>query len=583
VQAKWSNILIGPKSFAVPLGIGFLLNAPNHANAMNILDIQPFVSTEVFETPASSESLIKLFKLHNLNPNINIWHLLEVQPKRGKTRFYHLEVANPSKTTLKIDPAFSDGLAVTRGAKTDRCSLFQGELERAQQNPKKVRPYSAICGRDIYLRHPGDGQESTKEAVADFLRKHIWGGEEITTIVKDTFFKDKFIIVASANAQTNDKKKDIPKLKDAAINQPMHALIDAAYEGRKIKPEHLGIQLKVEGGAPLSVGQWYEAKQSKGIYFSIIEPKNVASDIMNSHKKRVKKLDHVERDAAAYLMAYDLDSYEVGYALGTKHPSLEWSRRARPEIRDSNIPGPDGIGTSAPLIATGSVNPAEIPRVVSTMTSGFKRTHAAFKWGELSKANRGSHYGFIQNGTAYSRLNPKLATVIIDADNRLSMKTWTKKDDEQLSSIKHARQNGVPIIEFDQETNQGIPAPFVGSWHLGNWSGSVDSKQRALRAGACIQQNGKKRFLIYGYFSSATPNAMARVFQSFQCQYALHLDMNALEHTYLALYRNSPKGLDVEHLIKGMDVLDKKSKKGIIPRFTGMPDNRDFFYILKKQ
>jgi hypothetical protein len=59
--------------------------------------------------------------------------------------------------------------------------------------------------------------------------------------------------------------------------------------------------------------------------------------------------------------------------------------------------------------------------------------------------------------------------------------------------------------------------------------------------------------------------------------------MNALEHTYLALYRNSPKGLDVEHLIKGMDVLDKKSKKGIIPRFTGMPDNRDFFYILKKQ
>ena len=50
---------------------------------------------------------------------------------------------------------------------------------------------------------------------------------------------------------------------------------------------------------------------------------------------------------------------------------------------------------------------------------------------------------------------------------------------------------------------------------------------------------------------------MARVFQAYRCDYAMLLDMNALEHTYLALYRRSGSQLFVEHLIKGMSELDK--------------------------
>ena len=30
---------------------------------------------------------------------------------------------------------------------------------------------------------------------------------------------------------------------------------------------------------------------------------------------------------------------------------------------------------------------------------------------------------------------------------------------------------------------------------------------------------------------------MARIFQAYRCDYAMLLDMNALEHTYLAMYR----------------------------------------------
>ena len=75
---------------------------------------------------------------------------------------------------------------------------------------------------------------------------------------------------------------------------------------------------------------------------------------------------------------------------------------------------------------------------------------------------------------------------------------------------------------------------------------------------------------------------MARVFQSYGCGYAFLLDMNALEHTYFALYHDQSKSFAVERLINGMDVLDTVSGGQVIPRFVAKPDNRDFFYLLKK-
>jgi hypothetical protein len=75
---------------------------------------------------------------------------------------------------------------------------------------------------------------------------------------------------------------------------------------------------------------------------------------------------------------------------------------------------------------------------------------------------------------------------------------------------------------------------------------------------------------------------MARVFQSYQCSYAFHLDMNALEHTYLALYEPQQKVFKIEHLITGMNVLDRKTKDQTVPRFVGTADNRDFFYVMQK-
>jgi hypothetical protein len=61
------------------------------------------------------------------------------------------------------------------------------------------------------------------------------------------------------------------------------------------------------------------------------------------------------------------------------------------------------------------------------------------------------------------------------------------------------------------------------------------------------------------------------------------LDMNALEHTYLAVYTLRGSQLAVEHLVRGMEVLDKGSGDRLLPRFLGYADNRDFFYILRRE
>ena len=70
---------------------------------------------------------------------------------------------------------------------------------------------------------------------------------------------------------------------------------------------------------------------------------------------------------------------------------------------------------------------------------------------------------------------------------------------------------------------------------------------------------------------------MARVFQAYQCNYAMLTDMNALEHTYLAVYRRSGSEMSVEHLLTGMSVLDKSESGQVIPRFLGFPDNGTSF------
>jgi hypothetical protein len=347
-------------------------------------------------------------------------------------------------------------------------------------------------------------------------------------------------------------------------------------------PAHLKIAFDGRSAEHMAVGRWYPAEGSPGVFVTTLRPDLVAPEVVENQKARVAALDAVESAALVYLVAFDLHQFDLGFRLGTDHPRVGWSNMVLPAVRDDALKGPDGIETIEPLVRTGMLSPLEKGRVVATFTGGFKRQHGAFRMSDLATTGHGSHYGFVENGVVLSKLRPGLATLVVFDDGRVDLRTWADADEASLSRVRHARQNGVPILEPDLASQRIVAGSRVRNWGPGNWSGSADRKLRTLRAGLCLQEEQGKEFLVYGYFSSATPSAMARVFEASGCRYAMLLDMNALEHTYLAVYRRDGARLLTQHLIEGMEAVDGSKDGQPLPRFVSVADNRDFFFLLRR-
>ncbi|HVY92615.1 MAG TPA: hypothetical protein VHA14_07700 [Bryobacteraceae bacterium] len=507
--------------------------------------------------------------LVNLNPAINAWYLLKLSWKSGGPEVsYHLENANSRSTRILLDEKNASGLVVTEGGSRHLCDLFGGTLLDQARTSQRV--YYPLCDGRIYLRNATAGHRTTLETATDFLREHIWGGEKIIAL--------GHVLMGETHRETGTLQGETRVAPSAdSANLPLPAVIDPKYAARPLASQNLGIGVEGAPQTGMIAGAWYPAAGNPGVYVSILQPNLIDPSILAGYKNRVSNLDGVETASLAYLVAFDLDRFDLGYALGTEHPTVGWSGRTLDQMRNRALPGPDGIGSIKPLVATGLLNPGEAARAVSTFTAGFKREHGAFRYGELALRNHGSHYGFIEEGVVFSKLQPGLATIFIQTDGSLAMRTWTEADNALLRNIRHARQNGVPLIE------SGMPGRLVNQWGAGNWSGSEDRKLRTMRSGAAFETNGRKRFLIYAVFSDATPSAMARVFQAYRCDYAMLLDMNALEHTYMAVYRRSGSQLFVDHLLNGMSVLEKSASGEVIPRFLGYADNRDFFYVMRRE
>ncbi|HVL57016.1 MAG TPA: hypothetical protein VM491_10950, partial [Burkholderiaceae bacterium] len=325
-------------------------------------------------------------------------------------------------------------------------------------------------------------------------------------------------------------------------------------------------------------GRWHAVRDADGIFVSAVRPGAIADAAASGGWRP----DAVEADALAYFVAFDLARFEIGFALGTEHPRLGWSPRVVDSMRSPGSAGPDGIDSAAPLVRVGMLSPALSARVAATFTGGFKREHGAFRHGALATRNDGSHYGFIENGVVFSRLVAGLSTFYVLGDGTVDIRTWRDDDAPLQPRILHARQNGVPLLEWENSRGRAVPGALVGQWGAGNWSGSADERFRSLRAGACIIDTGSTRYLVYGYFSAAVPATMARVFQAYDCRAAMHLDMNALEHTYLAVYVRDGDQITISHLVRGMSEVDRKAAGGTVPRFVGFPDDRDFFYVLRR-
>jgi len=356
----------------------------------------------------------------------------------------------------------------------------------------------------------------------------------------------------------------------------------AKLASHPVMQAYFGWDLEGTSNGRMEAGSWYAIKDAPGIYASAMQPGMIHPDILN-RRGETNYLDSVERRADVYLVAFDLAEFDIGYEVGTDHPRLGWSSRPRGAGRNWNIPGPDGIDRSDPLVRTGMLSPSLTERVAATFTGGFKRDHGAFKFSNYATFNHGHHYGFMTKGVILSKLQPNLSTLFLMEDGSIHMRTWTEADRKLLPKLRFARQNGVPLIAPDPETGEGVPGRFVRSWGGGNWSGSANADLRTLRAGACMKDVSGRQFLIYAYFSTATPSAMARTFQAYGCRYAMLLDMNSQEHTYMALYTQTNGGLRARHLVSRMSAVDGRRRDGTpIPRFIGYSDNRDFFYLLRK-
>lgn len=514
--------------------------------------------------------------LVNLNPTINTWYLLKVAWQGGSESSYHLENSEPRSRKLTLDSKYPLGIEILEGKTQYQCNLFgNGSLEQAR-NSQLI--YAPLCDNRLFLRNPDKGRRTSLEAAAEVFRNRVWGGEKVITVFHHVL-ADTHRETAEMRSQGNRGAAAVDGDMQGA---PLPAAIDAKYADRLLTPSGLGIALEVSEHAGLRPGAWYPASGNPGIYVSLIAPELIDKTILEDHKTTVNALDRVEASALCYLVAFDLDRFDLAFALGTENPAVDWSEHIQRGAKDPKLPGPDGIGTIAPLVSTGLISPENAQRTVATFIGGFKRYHGAFKYGELALKNYGSHYGFLENGVLFSKLQPGLATLFVLDDGSIQMKTWQKQDDQLLAKIKYARQNGVPLVEFDDRSQSTVPGQLVNKWGPGNWSGSEDVKLRTMRSGVAIQRSGKKRFLIYAVFSDATPSAMARVFQAYRFQYGMPLDMNALEHTYCALYRRAGSQLVVDHLINGMSQADKSDSGGLIPRFLGDPDNRDFFYLMRR-
>ena len=526
-----------------------------------IIELQPFRSEET-ATLASGETI----SLVSLNPNINATFLLRL----GRES-YHIENPDPDGQRLVLSEA---GLRISASGGETLCTPWSeepGELAGARQSGL---PFAPLCGARLYLRNAVPGSRSSLEKVTDFLRDHVWKGEDVVRVVRETLYKDR-------HAETSDLVEGGPGA--CVENGTCPARIELKYAESAIAPIGFGIALGDPDQKAMITGQWYTATGLDGVFVSAIQPRTVSAEILTG-PGNVNRLDGIEGKAVAYMVAFDLERYGLGFALGTDHPRLDWSPRPRQPARIPGLPGPDGIGDARPLVRSGMVSPDVAGRTIATFTAGFKRQHGAFKFGDYAVIDTGKHYGFIEKGVIYSKLKTGLSTLYVLDDGTIGMKTWEEADNALLPRLMHARQNGVALVQTDPKTGAPVPGERVNQWGPGNWSGSAEAELRTLRAGGCLQEFEGRNYLIYGYFSTATPSAMARTFQAYGCAYAMLLDMNALEHTYLALYPRQDETIHVEHLISGMAQFDKPGDGGtVIPRFLGYPDNRDLFYIFARE
>ncbi len=566
----------GERTLFVMLAL-FLCVSHSNASLLETTDNKALFQLQPYkqETTATyQDGFFRSSSLLNLNTNINSWYLLDLIDKDGvETTYNILPVSDDLK--LSLDPVTPKLVIWEYPNNIYRCDIHNEIAKVVAAGRHTKFSHLSVCNDQLLIVIKQDGSRSMIERGAEILR---WLGgdaaESVINAAKYSIFNDKYLIrertgESAESWQETDNSNGLPR-----------ASIEARYKHTTIPTHHLGLVTE-KAEKSLLAGKWYPLRNYPDVYTSLIMPGMVSWEIQHSHRDRVNPLGSEEKGAVVYLMAFSLSKYTLGWGHGTDHPGVGWSPRAI-HITKDNPYGPDGFNRMDPLIPLGNVPPFHWAETIGTISGGFQNRHSAFRYGELSKTNKAHQYGFMENGVMLASPNEGLATIIIYKDGRVELKRWTAQDREKLPSIRHLRQNGVPLIHRDEE-GHGIPGKYVKFWSQGNWSGTADKQLMAPRGAACLIETPQDNYMVYAYFSGATPSAMARVFQAYGCSFALQLDMNSPGQAYASLFR--PKGdgssFDIELLVTNMHMYMGGHKTS--PRYFIKPDYKDFFYIMQRK
>lgn len=175
------------------------INASGPGTPKSAIDLQAYRESNTI-TIDRGPFAEKTATLTNLDPAVNAWHLLSIQPVgKNETLFFHLENPKPSLQRIILDVKYPDGLIVTESGNERRCPLWavndSGTVPEAAATVYKS--YVPVCDGVLYLRNRIQGHKTTLEWTTDFLRTRIPGGEKIIAIAKSVLFKDRFLSTAA--------------------------------------------------------------------------------------------------------------------------------------------------------------------------------------------------------------------------------------------------------------------------------------------------------------------------------------------------------------------------------------------------
>ena len=141
------------------------------------------------------------------------------------------------------------------------------------------------------------------------------------TLVKKEVYRDKFLEQAAPQSNSHSVV--------ARDEAPAAAVRDGAQASLSVTPPDLGIDIDAQTQSMVE-GEWYAVRDLPDVFASVMTPGAIATTILHDRSPSVSDLGAVESAALVYLVAFELERFDLRYELGTEHPRLGWSPRAPP-------------------------------------------------------------------------------------------------------------------------------------------------------------------------------------------------------------------------------------------------------------